>query len=272
MTAAPDYFSVVVLAIVQGLTEFLPVSSSAHLVLIPRWLGWSDQGLTVDVATHTGTLFAVLVYFRSQLIDMTRGTWSSLTSATMNADSRYLLNVAVATVPVVVMGFFFKDFIETHARTTLVIAGTTLGFGVLLGWADNQKRQTKSEPEISIHHALLIGGAQALALIPGTSRSGITITCALFLGFTRLTSSRFACLLAIPTIAAAMVLTMYDVLTSDAEFFWDALVIALVVSAIAAFVCIKAFLAFVERVGMAPFAIYRIILGLFLFISVALAW
>ncbi|MEE8366236.1 MAG: undecaprenyl-diphosphate phosphatase, partial [Gammaproteobacteria bacterium] len=180
-----DSIQIVILAIVQGLTEFLPISSSAHLILVPLVLQWPDQGLAFDIAVHLGTLLAVLVYFRTELVAMTVDWTRSLTGGRSTDNSRLAWWVLVGTIPAVIIGYLFKDLVETDLRSPWVIALATIGFGLLLWFADSKKPKTRNEYQLTLANVVLIGCFQALALIPGTSRSGITMTAALLLGLSR---------------------------------------------------------------------------------------
>ena len=263
-----DELSIFFLALIQGLTEFLPISSSAHLVILPRWFGWKDQGLAVDVAMHFGTLGAVLIYFRTRLIDLTVATIQFVRTREPSEDSRYTLYLALATIPIVIIGWASMDFVESQLRSVALIGTTTLIFGLLLFVADRAGQRTKQDSEMNAWFAVLIGLSQVLALIPGTSRSGITITCALFLGFTRTTAARFSFLLAIPTIGAASVLTVTNLWGTSAPVDWLSIAIASVVSFVTAYLCIEFFLKLVEKIGMVPFVVYRVLLASGLFIWV----
>lgn len=255
---------IIVLALIQGLTEFLPVSSSAHLILGSKALGWPDQGLVFDVATHLGTLVAVLIYFRHELIAMAK---ASLGPATTEPDRQHramAIYLALASIPALLVGALAHDAVEFYLRDIRIIAWTTIGFGLLLWIADVRgSREVKLE-QINLRSALLIGLAQALALIPGTSRSGVTITAARFLGLTRDAAARFSFLLSIPIIGAAGSYGVLRVITGDANIDWSAFVLAMAFSAVAGWVCIAAFLALLKRVGLMPFIIYRLVLGLVL--------
>ncbi|MBT8444028.1 MAG: undecaprenyl-diphosphatase, partial [Gammaproteobacteria bacterium] len=181
-----DLIEATMLALVQGLTEFLPISSSAHLILVPQLFGWTDQGLAFDVAVHFGTLAAVLWFFHDEVRAIVVAWCLSLVGREHDAaDARLGWAILIATIPVVLAGFLFEDFIETTLRSPLVIASTTAIFGVLLWVADLHKKEIADEHQIGLGIALLIGLAQAIALIPGTSRSGITITAGLALGLSR---------------------------------------------------------------------------------------
>lgn len=261
-----DLVQIVVLALIQGVTEFLPISSSAHLILPAALSDWPDQGLAFDVAVHCGTLLAALVYFRRELTGFAGSGIALLTRGARDDNVAMIARIALATLPIVVAGTLFRDVVEAHLRTATVIGATTLVFGVALWWADGRRANGRTEASRPALHlpsywqALLIGTAQALALVPGTSRSGITIAAALALGFARTAALRFSFLLAIPAIGGAALLTGFKA-GGNATTPWDDLALGFALAAASAFACIAAFMRFVERVGMAPFAIYRILLG-----------
>ena len=250
----------VVLAILQGFTEFLPISSSGHLVLVPALLGWEDQGLAFDIAVHFGTLVAVVVYFRRDLIAMTVSL-STVLRGRPNADARLALQLIAASVPLGLAGLLFADFIEANLRSPLVIAATTGGFGIVLWLSDRFGARTTNERGLSWRSVLTIGVAQALALIPGTSRSGITMTAALAVGMTREAASRFAFLLAIPAIVMAAGWQTLQLIGTGQEMPWMLLAIGTGVAAIVAFITIALFMKLIGRIGMAWFAGYRIVLA-----------
>jgi undecaprenyl-diphosphatase len=257
------------LALLQGFTEFLPVSSSAHLILPAALLGWADQGLAFDVAVHLGTLFAVILYFRRDLFAIARGMLLQLTQGQESDDSRLGWFLLVATVPVLIAGFLLKDIAETLLREVWILTATTLVFGLLLWVADRKPHQPGTLQSLTWRSVLLIGFAQVLALIPGTSRSGITTTAALFCGLDRASASRFSFLLSIPVIAGAALLLMIDLL-QQAQVDWGGLLYALVVAMVTAFACIHWFLNIINRVGFLPFVIYRLLLGLVLLFAFVL--
>ena len=266
-----DSLQALALALIQGITEFLPVSSSAHLILPSQLLGWPDQGLAFDVAVHVGTLGACLWLLRKDVTALTLGAWESLGQRRLTEEGRLALALALATLPVVLVGFTLKDWIESELRSVAVIASSTLAFGLLLGLADRRPRsETHRLGALSLRGAVFIGLAQCLALIPGTSRSGITMTAALALGLDRESSARFSFLLSLPTIAGAGLLASKDLLESPDPVPWDLMALGLVASALAAGLVIKAFLHWVARVGMMPFVIYRIVLAGLLFTLLAL--
>ncbi|MCP4078591.1 MAG: undecaprenyl-diphosphate phosphatase [Gammaproteobacteria bacterium] len=260
-----DTLQIIILSLVQGLTEFLPISSSAHLILVPVLLKWPDQGLIFDVAVHVGSLTAVMVYFRHEVLNMTTAWFGSVFNKQHNQDSRLAWWVIVGTIPAVIAGLLFKDIIETDMRSPLVIAGTTLVFGLLLGFADRVKRHTRDEYSMTIKDVLFVGLMQALALVPGTSRSGITMTAGLFLGLNRDAAARFSFLLSIPVIIASGVFKTKDLIESQVAIEWSLLLLAIGLSAISAWTCIHFFLKLINRVGMMPFVYYRLILGCVLF-------
>lgn len=254
-----EWFHILFLALIQGITEFLPISSSAHLILPTEVLGWPDQGLAFDVAVHVGSLSAVLIYFREDVQKLIVAWFAGLGGKTSD-ESRLAWYIIWATVPAGLAGLLFNDFIEAHLRSILVIMTTTLLFGLLLGGADMLGERRKTLLEITLGMALLIGLAQALALIPGTSRSGITITMALILGLQREAAARFSFLLSIPVITLSGGYKTLELIGSDSviwsDIFWGALL-----SGISAYVCIYYFLSFINRIGMMPFVYYRIVLA-----------
>lgn len=261
-----EIYQVVILALVQGLTEFLPISSSGHLILSPYLFGFQDQGLAVDVAVHLGSLFAVLWYFRQDVTSITLGWFKALPPGQpANNESRLGWAVIVGVLPVVVAGLLLKSLIESELRAPWVIASTTILFGLLLGWADWRGKRHRDSEQINLIDALWIGAAQILALIPGTSRSGITMTAGLMRGLTREAASRFSFLLAIPTILAASLLKTLDLLQASAPPDWNLLISGVIAAALAAYACIYLFMKHIERMGMWPFVVYRLLLGALIF-------
>ena len=253
---------IIVLSLIQGLTEFLPVSSSAHLILGSKVFDWPDQGLVFDVATHLGTLLAVLVYFRKDLWRMLQ-PW--LDRSRGDERSRKLgLTLIVASIPAIIAGGLLHGWVESALRDTQVIALTTIGFGLLLWWADARFARNRVLADMNMKFGVLIGLAQMLALVPGTSRSGITITMGRMLGFDADSAARFSFLLSIPIIAAAGGYGVLRMLMHDAPIDWFQFGLAIVLSALAGWLCIAAFLALLQRVGLLPFVIYRLMLGVVL--------
>lgn len=255
---------IIVLSLVQGLTEFLPVSSSAHLILGSHILGWPDQGLVFDVATHLGTLLAVLVYFRRDLARMIT-PWLQPVEGDDGARKLGLI-LLIASIPAIVAGSLLHGWVEASLRDVRVIAFTTIVFGLLLWWADARFSKDKVIGDINLKSALLIGFAQMLALIPGTSRSGITITTGRMLGFNADSAARFSFLLSIPVIAAAGVYGLLRMLADDTSTNWLQFGLAVATSALAGWACIAVFLALLKRIGLVPFVVYRLVLG------IALLW
>lgn len=259
-------FHILILALVQGISEFLPISSSGHLVLVPAVTGWPDQGLDMDVAVHVGTLLAVVLYFHKDIFAMTGGLLR-LARGRNDPMGRLALQIGVATIPIVLVGLLFKDEIALHGRAIAVIGWTTLGFGVLLWVVDRLCMTVKRAEHMVWRDAIFMGIAQVLALIPGTSRSGITMTAARLMGYEREESARISMLLSIPTILGAGVLAGLDIAETGS---WQLTLDALVGAGLAflsALVAIAVLMAWLRRASYAIFAIYRVILGLGL-----LAW
>jgi len=256
----------ILLAIIQGLTEFLPISSSAHLILLSELSGWEDQGLVFDVALHFGTLLAVIFYFREEINEMLDVS----NFKTMNTLIKSPLGViTIATIPIVIVGGFFNQFIETNLRTSEVIAIATIVFGLLLYLSDLKGKQADTDLKVTLGLGFLIGLAQVFALIPGTSRSGITITAALLLGFSRTEAARFSFLLAIPVIIAANILGIYEVIQTDTLVFnYLDLFLGVSISFLVAYLTIGWFLSLIERIGMLLFVVYRVILGTLLLLLI----
>jgi len=259
-----DIIQIIALALLQGLTEFLPISSSAHLILLPIIAGWQDQGLSFDVAVHVGTLSAVVFYFRHTLTTLIKDWLSSVNQRKMVGDSRLAWAVLLGTIPVGLAGLLLGDLIETQLRSPLVIAVTTILFGLMLGWADWMGKQHRDEHHLGMSDILFIGIAQAIALIPGTSRSGITITAGLLLGLSREAAAKFSFLLSIPVIVLAGGLKTIELIQADLTTDWSAIITGTVLSALSAYLCIHLFLKMIEKIGMWPFVIYRLVLGVIL--------
>ena len=258
---------IVVLAIVQGLTEFLPISSSGHLVLVPYLVEWTDQGLAFDVAVHFGSLIAVCLFFREDIMGLLRGGVRILGGDLKSPQSYMALAIALGTIPAAAAGLFFASWIENNLRDPSIIVYTLAGYGILMALADRFARREKGIADIRISDALVIGVAQALALVPGTSRSGVTITAGRLLGFERQDAARFSFLLSAPVILLATVYKGAELVLGDTVVAWGQLALGVVVSAIVAYLSIEFFMRFVSRIGLAPFAIYRLALaGLILYV------
>lgn len=259
-----DLIQVFLLAILQGLTEFLPISSSAHLILLPVITGWQDQGLAFDVAVHVGTLSAVMFYFRKELKVMGRDWGCSVIQRRKVGDSTLAWAVLFGTIPLGIAGLCFHGYIEVNVRSPAVIAWATIVFGLTLWWADARGKRNRDEHGLNWKDILVIGCAQAIALIPGTSRSGITMTAALMMGLSREASARFSFLLSIPAILLAGGLKGLELIQSDLGVDWLAILLGILLSAVTAYLCIHYFLKLLERIGMLPFVVYRLILGVVL--------
>lgn len=250
-----DSTQAVILALLQGVVEFFPISSSGHLILVPAFLGWQDQGLAFDIAVHLGTLAAVVTYFRNDL-----GRMAVAVVTSDGPDARLAWSLVVASVPLALAGFLVADHVQ-NLRSAAVIASTTGGFGVLLWLADRHKRQPLTERELTWPQIFVIGLSQALALIPGTSRSGITMTAGLALGLGRAAAARFSFLLAVPALGMATAWQLLQFSTSTAPVPWGVLGLGTVVSAVTAFAAIAVFLRVIERIGLWVFALYRVLLA-----------
>ena len=244
------------LALLQGIVEFLPISSSGHLILVPAVLGWQYQGLAFDIAVHLGTLTAVIAYFRRDLLAIVTAMTGS-----GGPNARLGWSIIVASIPVAIAGLLFSDLIENSLRSASLIAAATGGFGLLLWLADRYKRERFDEVQLRLLPVLLIGLCQVLALIPGTSRSGITMTAGLALGLTRTAASRFSFLLAIPALGMASGWQLWQFSTSNDPVPWASLGLATAVSALTAFAVISVFLRVIERIGFWAFALYRVALA-----------
>ncbi|HGF7394973.1 TPA: undecaprenyl-diphosphate phosphatase [Vibrio cholerae] len=261
------------LGIVQGITEFLPISSSAHLILMPTFLGVVDQGVSFDLATHIGTLLAVLavlVYFRRDIVLLiTEWGKSIIHRQYSSAHSRLGWAILWGTFPAALAGLFLLDLIDDQLRSVMVILFTTVAYGVMLGLADIFGRKVRELESLGWRDVLIVGCAQALALIPGTSRSGVTITAALILGFNRQAASRLSFLLAIPITALAAAAKIAEVaMDSSVTVDWLALLIGSVTSFLTAILAIHYFLKFLNQFGMMPYVIYRLILAVILYFYV----
>jgi len=252
---------IIILAIVQGITEFLPISSSGHLVLVPYLFEWQDQGLAFDVAVHFGSLVAVCIFFRKDIASLLSGATQILGGSAQSPESRMALAIGLGTVPAAVAGLLFASWIEKNLRDPAVIVYTLAGYGVLMALADRFGRRDRNLTDVGYKDAFIIGCAQALSLVPGTSRSGITITAARILGFERQDAARFSFLLSAPVILLAAGYKFIQMLSSDVAVAWGQLGLGALVACVVAYVSIEFFMRVVTRIGLAPFAIYRLILA-----------
>ncbi len=255
---------IVILALVQGITEFLPVSSSGHLILLPHLFKWPDQGLIADVAVHVGTLGAVVLYLWRDVWRMTAGFGRFFVQGRGNPDATLAFYVIAATIPVVIAGIALKRYYPEGLRDLAMVGWATLGFGIALWIADWIGMTVRRIEHIGIWDALFIGFSQVLALIPGTSRSGITMTAARLLGMERPDAARFSMILSIPTIVGAGVVEGWELYKlGDAELTADVFLAAALAFA-AAILTIVIMMAWLQRATFAPFVIYRVGLGLFI--------
>jgi len=252
-----------ILALIQGITEFLPISSSAHLALTPRLMGWADQGLVIDVAVHVGTLGAVVLYVHREIWDMLSGL-GRLMKGRRDRGGKLAGLVILATLPVIGAGFALDHYVPDGIRALEVIAWATLGFGLVLYAADKTGMTLRRMEHLEISDALIIGIAQCLALIPGTSRSGITMTAARLLGMERTDAARFSMLLSIPAIVGAGALKGYELWRAgDARLTTDAFTAA-GLAFVTALIAIVLMMAWLRRATFTPFVVYRVVLGIFL--------
>ena len=266
-----ELWHVIVLALVQALTEFLPVSSSGHLGLVGFFLGWPYQGLTFDLALHFGTLTAVLIYYRRDLWRMAAAVLSQQQSVADVQHRRLGWGLVIATVPALIAGAAMGDALAESLRSPLLIAVNLIVFGVVLGVVDRHAGQNRDIWSVGLRDALLIGLAQVLALIPGVSRSGITMTAGLALGLSRVDAARYTFLMSVPVTAAASAHGLLSLLRSGESVDVSAFVIGAAVAAVAGLGCIHFLLGFLRRAGLLPFVIYRVALGIAVLVMLALA-
>lgn len=256
-------FTLILVALIQGVTEFLPVSSSGHLILLPSLTGLDDQGQVIDVAAHVGTLVAVIIYFWSNVKLALLGTLRLLRGKIDTKGALLALCLLVGTIPVIIFGLILKvTGLADAMRGIAVIGWTMLIFGIVLYWADQKGLETRSAEEWTLKHAVIMGLWQCLALIPGTSRSGITITGARLLGYKRSDAARLAMLMSIPTIIASAALLSLDVIGTP-NVMGDIIIVA-VMSCIAALLALTLMMKLLQSVSYTPYVIYRIILGMIL--------
>lgn len=253
---------ILILALVQALTEFLPVSSSAHLYLASQWFGWDYQGLTFDLGLHLGTLVAILLYFRRDWLRLLGAAARWRPGQVANADQRLFLILLLATIPAALVALLFGEFLATAMRHPLPIALNLIAFGVLLWWADRVPDRG-DERTLDLRRGMLVGCAQALALMPGVSRSGITMTSGLLLGLDRISAARFSFLLAVPVTTLATLKGLWDLLRGKVAepLLLSDFLLGAGISAVAGLLCIHFFLAAIRRIGLAPFMWYRVLLG-----------
>ena len=252
-----EVLQILILSIIQGLTEFLPISSSAHLIVTSSILGQETQSITVDIFAHGGSLFAVIIYFREELAN-------ALKDYKFSSSDSFLNKLFLGSLPILIAGFLLRDFISENLRTLDIIAFSTIFFGILLWFADRGSKEKTPYESVTFKHAFFIGLAQCLALIPGTSRSAITIICALFLSYSRTIASKFAFMLAIPTLSIIFLSELISLGFSSSEINWLDVLLVSTFSFLSSYLCIGIFLNLIERIGFTPFVIYRVLLGIFL--------
>ena len=265
-----SWLQAIVLGISQGLTEFLPISSTAHTLVVSRLLGWPDPGAAFTAVTQVGTELAVVIYFRNDIARILKAWFSSLTKADQrsNPDAKMGWYVIVGTIPIGVAGLAFKSSIETTARNLWLVAASLIFMGVLLGLADRFAKHTKSEADLNTKNAILFGLGQAMALIPGVSRSGATITAGLAMGYKRDVAARYSFLLAIPAVFASAALTAGDI-ASDDFVNWPATIVATIVAFVVGFMVIAGLMKYLQTRTFMPFVVYRIVLGSVLIVLLA---
>ena len=257
------YIQAFFLALIQGISEFLPISSSAHLILPSLLLNLEDQGLAFDVAVHFGTLGAVLLYYRHTFWQIIIDLKNSIKQKKIKKNSLAVLLV-FATLPTVVLGFFLVNIIEIFTRDIRVIACATIFFALVLLLATFRKTKFSTLKNLTLSKVIFLGFLQALAFIPGTSRSGITITGLLFLGFNKQTAAKFSFLMSVPVILGASSLKLKDLIFYDINYQISYIIFATIVAFISAYLSIKIFLKLLNKIGMLPFILYRLALGAFL--------
>lgn len=255
-----DFIQLLFLGIIQGLTEFLPISSSGHLVLMPWFLNWDYQGLSLDVALHFGTLLAVLLYFWKDWVDIFTSAFSKKRG---KYSKKFFWFLVIATIPGALAGFFLEDLAESLFRHPLIIAFTLIFFGFWLYYFDKKGQKNKTEKQFTLKDSLLVGMAQAVAIIPGTSRSGITMTMGLNLGLTRKSAARFSFLLATPIIFGASVYKLKDFL--NLQIGWPEIT-GIFFAFLSGYLAIAGLIKFVEKVSYKWFFWYRLLLAVFILI------
>jgi undecaprenyl-diphosphatase len=258
---------IIVLALIQGITEFLPISSSGHLILVPILTGWKDQGLVTDVMVHMGSFIAVIVYFWRDVLKLLGGAYDLLRGR-ITPYGRLSLIIVAATIPAVVFGLFLEKMgYMDHFRSAQLVAWNAIIFGILLYAADAFGTTRKTMEDMRLGPAVLVGIAQAMAIVPGTSRSGITMTVQRFMGFSRPESARFSFLLGLPAIAGSGVLVLGDAIEEGSAIGFDAILTGLL-TILTAFLAIAFLMAVLRRFSMLWFAVYRVILGIVLLVLI----
>jgi len=258
-----DLIQLILISLIQGISEFLPISSSAHLVLLPKLMSWNDQGLSIDIAAHLGSLLAVIYYFRTDFINIVvNGFGPVFGSKYARVDYKLFWLIILASLPALIGGFIFHDVISTYLRNPLVVAFTTIFFGFFLWISDIVGKKSRKITTITKKDALIIGLSQVLSLIPGTSRSGITMTTGLLLGLDRQTAIKFSFFMSVPIISMAALYEAWNLIQDGELIIIKDFLITIFFSATSSFFTIHFFLKFIDKIGMIPFVIYRLILGI----------
>ena len=260
-----DLIQLIFISLVQGVTEFLPISSSANLVLLPQLMDWNDQALSIDVAAHLGSLFAVLFYFRNDFRKMVVNGFGPTLGVDYDREYYKLFwLVIIASIPLLIVAFLIRDEIALYFRDPLIIASATIFFGILLWLSDLIGKQYRTMNVITKKDAFIIGLSQILALIPGTSRSGVTMTTGLLLGFNRHTAVKFSFFMSVPIISLAALYEASNLIQYDNDVVLKNFMITVFCSAVSSLITIHIFLKFINKLGMLPFVIYRLVLGIIL--------
>ncbi len=265
-----SWFEAIVLGVVQGLTEFLPISSSAHLLILSQFFGWEDPGAAFTAVTQIGTEMAVIIYFRREIGEILRAWSRSIVDADARHEPAARMGwlVIIGTLPIAVLGFLFKDQIETVARNLWLVATMLIVFGLVLGAADALGSRVKSERDLTVRDGILYGFAQALALIPGVSRSGASISAGLAMGYTRASAARYAFLLAIPAVLASGLFEARKI-GDDSTVAWGPTILATVIAFSVGFAVIAWLMRWLTTKSFLPFVIYRVALGSLVMILLA---
>ncbi|MCC6865043.1 MAG: undecaprenyl-diphosphatase UppP [Ignavibacteria bacterium] len=264
-----EIFKAVLLGVVQGLTEFLPVSSTAHLRIIPSFFGWKDIGASYTAVIQVGTMIAIILYFRNELLNMIKAMLLSLKTKNFKSkDTKLLIMIVIGTIPIVFFGFILKDLIRHQFRNMYIVAASLIFFSIVLYVADRYTKKTKDLNNITNKEGLIIGLFQALALIPGASRSGSTISGAFFMGMTRVDAAKFSFLLSIPAVFLSGVYELFSQRATllNGESAILSLIIATVISGFVGYWSIWFLLSYIKKHSMTLFVVYRILFGILIIV------